>query len=97
MPEPRTRNASRRLSSMNAETEMMLQMLRRELLLALESKDPTVFKMKLNWILEDTREYADLVLRSGFDSEGKTALHIAVEIQFTEAVSWAFSFNFLLP
>lgn len=90
MPEPKIENISRRLSSVNAESEMMLQMLRRELLLALESKDPIVFQIKLNWILENSREYVDLVLRSGLDSEGKTALHIAVETRFIEAVSWGF-------
>ncbi|VDL11723.1 unnamed protein product [Hymenolepis diminuta] len=91
MPEPRIENVSRRLSSVNAESAMLLQMLRRELLLALESKDPIVFQIKLNWILENSREHVDLVLRSGLDSEGKTALHIAVETRFIEAVKFLLS------
>lgn len=87
MPDSGVKKATRRLSSVNTESEMILQVLRRELLLALESKNAAVFQMKLNWILENSGEYVDLVIRSGLDSEGKTALHIAVELRFLEAVS----------
>ncbi|KAM7538965.1 hypothetical protein Aperf_G00000058650 [Anoplocephala perfoliata] len=88
---PITRSSGRLSStrsnvSSNSELETMLQMLRRGLLLALESMDATVFKMKINWILENCGDYADLVFMSGLDSDGKTALHIAVENRFEEAV-----------
>ncbi|KAL5103723.1 Caspase-6 [Taenia crassiceps] len=48
--------------------------------------DGAVFRMKLQWILENAGEFVDLVLMSGLDLEAKTALHIAVENHFEEAV-----------
>lgn len=96
MPETKTRSSGQLSStrssvSLSGESEMMLQVLRRELLLALESMDAAVFKIKINWILENSGEYADLVFMSGLDSDSKTALHIAVENRFEEAVSSNFS------
>ena len=92
MLEMLTRNSKRQSSqgsksSSAAETEMLLQMLRRELLLALESMNRAVFKTKFDWIVETAGEFVDLVLMSGLDSDGKTALHIAVENRFLDAVS----------
>lgn len=92
MPQTTLRNIKRLPSSTSTSTSaadagILLQLLRRELLLALESADGAVFKMKLQWILENAGEFVDLVLMSGLDLEGKTALHIAVEKRFEEAVS----------
>ncbi|EUB56498.1 Reticulocyte-binding protein 2 a [Echinococcus granulosus] len=49
--------------------------------------DGAVFRMKLQWILENAGEFVDLVFMSGLDFEGKTALHIAVANRFEEAVN----------
>ncbi|KAL5963490.1 Caspase-8 [Taenia solium] len=91
MPQTTLRNIKRLPSSSSTSTSatdagILLQLFRRELLLALESMDGAVFKMKLQWILENAGEFVDLVLMSGLDLEGKTALHIAVENRFEEAV-----------
>ncbi|KAH9278879.1 Caspase-8 [Echinococcus granulosus] len=91
MPQTTSKNINRLPSSSSTstsatDTEMLLQLLRRELLLALESMDGAVFRMKLQWILENAGEFVDLVFMSGLDFEGKTALHIAVANRFEEAV-----------
>lgn len=80
-------------AALSNDTEAMLRMLRRGLLLSLESMDPGVFEMKLNFILDSAGECADLVLMSALDLEGRTALHIAVETEFIEAVSRAKHFT----
>ncbi len=95
MPNLQVKDASGK-PLLSTDMEALLRMLRRGLLLSLESMDSGVFEMKLNSILDSAGEYADLVLMSGLDLEGRTALHIAVETRFEDAVSHRLNVPFYL-
>nr|VZI32601.1 unnamed protein product [Spirometra erinaceieuropaei] len=70
--------------SNSVETEATLSLMRRGLVQSLESLDVELFQRKLEALLEG--DFADMVLQSGLGLEGKTALHLAVECRFQEAL-----------
>ncbi|BHF81359.1 hypothetical protein SprV_0702448900 [Sparganum proliferum] len=70
--------------SNSVETEATLSLMRRGLVQSLESLDVELFQRKLEALLES--DFADMVLQSGLGLEGKTALHLAVECRFQEAL-----------
>lgn len=77
--------------SQSADLEAALSIHRRSLVQTLQSLNVDLFKAELDDLL--AYEYADVVMMSGLDHEGRTILHLAVEAKFEEAVS-ASSFYF---